>query len=76
MKNFINGVDFVEMEPMKYWSFTAGTSDEVKKSTVKSAIFGGEYIGALKVDGFYQRIIKDEDGNCFMIARSRNVKKK
>lgn len=27
----------------------------------------------MKVDGFYQRLIKDEDGNCFMIARSRNV---
>lgn len=74
MKNFIDGVDFVELEPMKYWSFTAGTSEETKRTTVRNAIFSGDYLGALKVDGAYQRLIKDEDGNCFMISRSRNVK--
>ena len=26
------------------------------------------------VDGYYQRLIKDEDGNSFMVARSKNVK--
>ena len=73
MKGCINGYDWLNVEPMKYWSFTAGTSDAVKKQTVRNAIFSGEYLGALKVDGFYQRLLKDEDGNCFMIARSRNV---
>jgi ATP-dependent DNA ligase len=74
MKGYIDGVDWINIEPMKYWSFTAGTSIESRRQTVKNAIFGGEYMAALKVDGFYERIIKDEDGNCFMIARSKNVK--
>lgn len=74
MKGYINGIDWLNIEPMKYWSFPASTSDIVKKETVRNAIFSGEYSGSLKIDGFYQRILKDEDGNCFMIARSRNVK--
>lgn len=74
MTGFINGFDWVNVEPMRYWSFTASTPDSVKQETVKSAVFGGDYIGALKVDGYYQRIVKDEDGQLFMIARSRNVK--
>lgn len=74
MKGYIQGHDWFNEEPMKYWSFPASTSDATKKETVRNAIFSGDYIGALKVDGYYQRLLKDEDGNCFMIARSRNTK--
>lgn len=74
MIGFINGFDWVNVEPMRYWSFTASTPDSVKQETVKNAIFSGDYMGALKVDGYYQRIVKDDDGQIFMIARSRNVK--
>ena len=73
MKGYINGYDWLNVEAMKYWAFPSGTSDTVRRETVRNAIFGGEYMGALKVDGYYQRLLKDEDGNCFMIARSRNV---
>ena len=71
MKGFVNGIDWVNAEAMRYWSFPASYTDEKKKSEVHSAIFSGDYLGALKVDGYYQRLIKDEDGNCFMIARSK-----
>ena len=74
MKGYINGIDWLNIEPMKYWSPTAATSQEEKIAMVKNAIFSGDYIGSLKVDGYYQRLLKDEDGNCFMIARSRNTK--
>ena len=74
MTGYIQGHDWLNEEPMKYWSFPASTSDTTKKDTVRNAIFSGDYIGALKVDGYYQRLLKDEDGNCFMIARSRNTK--
>ena len=73
MKGFIDKVDWLNIEPMKYWSFPASMPDQAKKEAVRNAIFSNEYIGALKVDGYYQRLLKDEDGNCFMIARSRNV---
>ena len=73
MKGFVNGIDWINAEAMKYWSFPASYTDEKKKNEVHNAIFGGDYLGALKVDGYYQRLIKDEDGNCFMIARSKGV---
>ena len=74
MYGYVDGIDWVNADSMKYWSFPASYSIEKRKEEVHSAIFGGEFIGALKVDGYYQRLVKDEDGNCFMIARSKNVK--
>lgn len=74
MKGMIDGINFVELESMKYWSFPASTPVEKRRMVIREAIFSDEYYGALKVDGYYQRIVKDEDGECFMIARSRNVK--
>lgn len=58
---------------MRYWSFPASYKGD-KKAETRNMIFSGDYYGALKVDGYYERLIKDEDGNCFMIARSKNVK--
>ena len=73
MKNKIKDIDWVNAESMKYWSFPSSYSIEKRKSEIKNAIFSGEYYGALKVDGYYQRLVKDEDGNCFMIARNKGV---
>ena len=74
MKGFIGDIDWVNAESMKYWSIPASYSEEKRKSEVINAIYSGDYYGALKVDGYYQRLIKDEDGNCFMVARNKNVK--
>ena len=74
MKGYINGIDWVNAESMKYWSFPASTAPEKRKQEVHNMIFSGDYYGARKVDGYYERLIKDEDGNCFMVARSKNVK--
>ena len=73
MKGFVKDIDWINAEAMKYWSFTAGTPRAKQQEIVHNAIFGQDYIGALKVDGYYQRLVKDDDGNCFMIARSKNV---
>ena len=74
MRGFINGVDWINIEPMKYWSFAASYDKEKKRAETETLVRSGNYLGSLKVDGYYQRLIKDEDGNCFMIARNRNVK--
>ena len=74
MKGYVCGIDWINAEPMKYWSFTAATPQEKRMQEAHNMIFSNDYIGALKVDGYYERLIKDEDGNCFMVARSKNVK--
>ena len=73
MKGYVCGIDWINVEAMKYWSFTAATSLEKRRAETRNMVFSGDYIGALKVDGYYERLIKDEDGNCFMVARSKNV---
>jgi ATP-dependent DNA ligase len=73
MTGYVNGIDWVNCEAMKYWSFPK-TYKKDSKAETKNLIFGGRYWGALKRDGYYQRFVKDEDGQVFMIARSKNVK--
>lgn len=72
MYGYINGIDWLNCEAMKYWSYASGKKEQGKKET-RDLIFSGNYVGALKVDGYYERLLKDEDGNCFMIARSKDV---
>ena len=74
MKGYVNGIDWINAESMKYWSFTAATAPEKRRAETRNMVFSGDFLGSLKVDGYYERLIKDEDGNCFMVARSKNVK--
>ena len=73
MKGYVCGIDWVNAESMRYWSHPSSISAERRKQEIKNAIFSGEVLGARKCDGYYERLIKDEDGNCFMVARSKNV---
>jgi len=73
MKGYAGGIDWINAESMRYWSFPSSYKGD-KKAETRNMIFSGDYWGALKVDGYYERLIKDEDGNCFMVARSKNVK--
>lgn len=72
MVGYVNGIDWVNCEAMKYWSYPSGYKKD-SKTEIRNYIFSGDYLGALKVDGYYQRLVKDEDGNCFMIARNKDV---
>ena len=72
MKGFAGGIDWLNAEAMKYWSFASSYKGD-KKADTRNMIFSGDYLGAIKVDGYYERLIKDEDGNIFMVARSKNV---
>lgn len=72
MEHFIDGKDFVNLTAMRYWQYPLNYKKDKKQET-HDLIFSGDYIGALKRDGYYQRVVKDEDGNIYMIARDRNV---
>lgn len=73
MTGYINGVDWVNCDAMRYWSFPKTYKGDPKTET-REFIMSGNYLGARKMDGYYQRVVKDEDGNCFMLARNKNVK--
>lgn len=73
MTNYINGVDFYNLEAQKYWTPPSSWDKEKRNAEVKNAIFSNEYIGARKMDGAFYKFIKDEDGNMKLIGRSKGV---
>ena len=73
MIGIIDNYNFKEMPPQKYWAPPSSWSDEKKKETTQSRIFSGEWWGATKMDGYFSKLVKDEDGNIGLYSRSRNV---
>ena len=73
MTGYIDGYNFKELEPMKYFAPPASWSDEKKRDSAHSKIFSGEWLGSQKFDGYFAKLVKDEDGNIGLYSRSRNV---
>ena len=68
----IDGVNFVESEAEKYWSFAKSYKGD-KRAETKAMITGGAYTGAIKKDGHYARFIKDMNGNMRLQGRTKGV---
>lgn len=69
----INGFDFLNAEAERYWSFPAAYKGN-KQDDIRNMIMSGQYSGAIKKDGAYERFIKDDDGNMMLISRTESVK--
>lgn len=74
MNGFIGNTDYVNMPAQKYYAPPNSWSAEKKRDTARSRIFSGTWYGAWKKDGYFERFVKDEEGNMFLVARSKNVK--
>ena len=72
MKYFIDGINFWELETQKYYAPPKSWSPEKIKTTTESRIFSNDWLGSLKRDGAFYKFIKDEDGNMFLIGRSKS----
>ena len=75
MEKIIDGYNFFEMEPERYFAPPSSWSQEKKQEWAENKIFSGEWYGAQKRDGAFFMFLKDEDGNMYLRPRSRNVKK-
>lgn len=73
MKGFINNFNFSEMPPQKYWAPPSTWDSKKRQTEVKNRIFSEEWLGAEKKDGYFTKLIKDEDGNVLLHSRSKNV---
>ena len=73
MYGVIDGYDFGEMEPMRYYAPPSTWSDEKKRENARMKIYSGDFYGAEKKDGYFAKLIKDEDGNIILYSRSRGV---
>ena len=61
------------IEPEKYWQFTAKYTPEQKKVEIKNRISSNEYIGSEKIDGHYNKLVVDFDGNIRMESRTKST---
>lgn len=73
MYGFIDGYNFGEMEAMKYYAPPSTWSDEKKRENARMKIYSGDFLGAEKKDGYFAKLIKDEDSNIILYSRSRGV---
>ena len=72
MSVIIDGFDFWNMAPQKYYAFTAAFKGD-KKAKAKELVMSNKYIGSRKMDGAWNMIIKDMDGNFHMRSRTESV---
>lgn len=75
MLGYIDNYDFGEMEVMRYWAPPASWTDQKKKDNARARIFSCDYLGAEKKDGYFAKLVKDDDGNILLYSRSRGVNK-
>lgn len=74
MNCIIEGIDFFNLEAMKYYSVPVGWSEEKKKENAISKIFSGDWYGAQKRDGIFCMCGRNLDGEIFLRPRAKNTK--
>ena len=72
MKYYIDGINFWDLEAQKYYAPPKSWTPEKIKDITTTRIFSGEWLGSQKRDGAFYKFIKDEDGNMFLIGRSKS----
>lgn len=73
MNGIINGYNFKDASAQKYWSFPASYDKKKRNETLNSMLYSDDYIASEKRDGYFQFVIKDDEGDVFMRARSKGV---
>lgn len=76
MLGYCNALDFGELDAMKYYAPPVSWPYSKKRNNVTDKIFSNHWLGAEKKDGYFVKIIKDDDGNILLYSRSRNVQGK
>ena len=70
MNCIIEGIDFYQLEAMKYFSPSTSWSAEKKKENAMQKIFSGEWWGAQKRDGIFVMCGRNQDGDIFLRPRA------
>lgn len=75
MNCIIEGINFYELEAMRYYSPSTSWGAEKKKENAEQKIFSSDWLGSLKRDGTFCMCGRNQDGEIFLRPRARNVKK-
>lgn len=74
MKCIIDGFDFYQIEPMRYYAPPASWSVEKRKENAINKIFSSEWYGSQKRDGIMAVCGKNPEGEIFLRPRAKNTK--
>lgn len=74
MKCIIDGFDFYQIEPMRYYAPPASWSVEKRKENAINKIFSLEWYGSQKRDGIMAVCGKNPEGEIFLRPRAKNTK--
>lgn len=74
MDTKINGYEFHDLAPQRYYAPPNSWTIEKRKELVNQRIFSGEWYGALKRDGALYRFVKYNDGTMELLGRSKSKK--
>ena len=74
MNCIIEGIDFYNLDAMKYYSTPSTWDAEKKKDNAINKIFSGQWYGAQKRDGIFAMCGKNLDGEIFLRPRAKNTK--
>ena len=74
MNCIIDGIDFYNLEAMKYFSPSTSWSEDKKKQNAMDKIFSGEWWGSQKRDGIFCMCGKNPEGEIFLRPRAKNTK--
>jgi ATP-dependent DNA ligase len=69
----IDNYDFLNMSAMKYWSHPKTYDAKRKAEEIKIICNSGTVIGSRKMDGAWNMLIKDLEGNYYLRSRTESV---
>lgn len=72
MMYLIDGINFHNLEAMRYYSPPVSEAPQKTKKRVNERIFSGDWLGALKRDGAFYKFVKYEDGTMELLGRSKS----
>ena len=73
MEIIIDGYDFWNMKAQKYYSFPSSYDSTRRKIEAKNLATSGNYYGSRKMDGAWNMLIKDLEGNFHLRSRTESV---
>jgi ATP-dependent DNA ligase len=72
MTGYVDDVNFAELEAEKYYAPPKSESKEKTEARASERIFSNNWYGSLKKDGYFSKIIVDEEGQVFIQTRTRS----
>ncbi len=69
----IDNLDIWNIEAQKYWQYPKTYDINKRREEAKAIVLSGNVLGSTKVDGAWNMIVRDMEGNYHLRSRTKNV---